>query len=80
MKTQKPYLTQYCNLNFEWHCRGLNIDDVSEEEAIFSQELRKKTLEQSGLTENELLLISTCRNHNILKKVCSYARKAKSEQ
>ncbi|MCL2861608.1 MAG: hypothetical protein FWE22_04260 [Firmicutes bacterium] len=79
METEKPYFNQYCNLTYEWHCQKIDVDDVPEEETDFARDLLKKATAQSGLTENELLLISTCRKFNILKKVRNFVRKVKNE-
>ena len=73
-KVETHYLTQYCNMVFEWRSKGLDIDSASEAQVNEMQELRAKAIEQSGLSDNELTLISLCRNKNILNKVYMYAR------
>jgi len=73
----KPYLTQYCNLDFEWHSTGITIDAASKSQQAFMKELRKKAIEQSGLTWNELVLISMCRKYGVFTEVNVYARKIK---
>ena len=76
-KSATPYLTQYCNLSFEWRSTGKTIDTVSESEQKYIQELRKKAIEQSGLTHYELDLISMCRKYDIFIEVNTYAHKIK---
>ena len=75
---EKPYLTQYCNLLFEWHSVGVNIDTASKSQQAALQELREKAIAQSGLTWDELTLISMCRKYRIFKKVNTYAHKIRN--
>ena len=77
MKKQTPYLTQYCNMSFEWHIKGINSSNASENQIIEMQNLREKAIEQSGLTCNELTLIIMCRKYGIFTKVNVYAHKIK---
>lgn len=74
-KVNISYLTQYCNMIFEWHNKGLDIDNAAENQIIELQALQAKAVEQSGLTLNELTLICVCRQHRIFKKVNAYANK-----
>jgi len=76
-KTTTPFLTQYCNLRSEWHSTGICIDTASECQKMLLQELREKAIEQSGLTWNELTLISMCRRYGIFTEVNTYAHKIK---
>ena len=62
MKTQIPYVTQYCIFRAEWRRMGIDIDCATEE--------------QSGLTRNELSLIVSCRNNNIFEEVNMFAIRA----
>ena len=78
MDNHLPYLTQYCNLMFEWQSTGITIDTATENQQRLLRELRIKALAQSGLTLNELTLISMCRIHRIFKKVNTYAHKSLS--
>ena len=78
METETPYLTQYCNMVYEWRCKGIDIDNATENQAIKIRELREKAIEQSGLTVNELSLICMCRKNGIFKKVNVYANRLKS--
>ncbi|MCL2228751.1 MAG: hypothetical protein FWC00_02875 [Firmicutes bacterium] len=73
-----PYVTQYCNLRFEWQSLGITIDTATENQARFMHDLKQKAIEQSGLTDNELDLISVCRRYRLLKQVYTYARGIKS--
>ena len=75
---EKPYLTQYCNLCFEWKSTGITIDTASEEQVAHLKDLREKALAQSGLTFDELTLISRCRRYGIFKMVNVYALKVKN--
>jgi hypothetical protein len=75
MNNLTPYLTQYCNLNFEWFCKNISIDTASESQAKEMQELRIKAMEQSGLTINELALICQCRKFRISRKINDYMHK-----
>lgn len=77
MDKTTTYLTQYCNLVFEWQSLGINIDSASENQQAQIQELRKKALEQSGLTCSELALISMCRKYRIFREVNTYAHRIK---
>lgn len=72
---EKPYLTQYCNLSFEWQSMGIDIDTATESQQVLMQELGKKAIEQSGLTASELTLVSMCRQHRIFVQVNTYAHK-----
>jgi len=63
---ETPPLTQYCNLMFEWQCLGLTIDTAPKHQQDLLSALREKILTQSGLTDNELALISLCRKHRVL--------------
>lgn len=72
MKTKK-YITQYCNLRFEWDTKGITIDKATENQLKEMLVLREKALLESGLTENELTLIYICRKRGIFKKVNQYA-------
>lgn len=74
---EKPFLTQYCNLILEWHSTGHTIDTVGEAQQTLLCELREKTILQSGLTWNELVLISLCRKHRIFNRVNTYAHSIK---
>lgn len=69
------YLTQYCNLRYEWKIKGIGIDSASESQIKEMRELREKAIEQSGLSLTELSLICRCRENNILTKVNTYAFK-----
>ena len=71
----KPWLTQYCNLMFEWQSMGINIDTASESQQVEINELREKAIEQSGLTLSELTLISMCRKYRMFEQVNTYAHK-----
>ncbi|MCL2229030.1 MAG: hypothetical protein FWC00_04345 [Firmicutes bacterium] len=77
MENKKPFLTQYCNLAFEWQSTGITIDTATESQVLFLQDLKQKALKQSGLTENELSLISLCRKRGLFKQVNTYARRLK---
>jgi len=77
MEENKNYLTQYCNLSFEWQCLGITADTASESQQKQMQELREKAIEQSGLTRNELSLISMCRKYRIFNQVNTYALRIK---
>jgi len=72
MNTQKPYLTQYCELMQEWKKGTYKIDAVTEEYTKQVRDLREETLKQSGLTFEEFYLISTCRQYSIFNKVHEY--------
>ena len=73
-----PYLTQYCNLSFEWESMGISIDTANESQKEQIKYLREKATAQSGLTCNELALISRCRNYRIFEQVNVYSYKLKS--
>jgi len=75
MKKATPYLTQYCNLIAEWQINRINIDNADEEQKTIIQNLRTEAIKQSGLTNNELTLISLCRKYGIFKQVNVFARK-----
>lgn len=77
MDNAKTYLMQYCNLMFEWQSTGITIDTASESQQVQIQELRKKALEQSGLTCSELTLISMCRKYRVFREVNTYAHRIK---
>ena len=76
-KTELPYLTRYCNMKAEWQRNGISIDNASESQIICIQDLQAKAIEQSGLSLNELGLISLCRKYGIFKKVNEYANRQK---
>ena len=78
MNTQNPYLTQYCNLLFEWESMKIDIDNANESQRTKFSELQNKALEQSGLTLSELTLISLCRQYKTLRYVKSYALRIKN--
>ena len=69
MEKQTPYLTQFCNLSFEWQSTGINFDDATESQQERFKELRAQAIEQSGLTCNELSLICNCRLYPIFERV-----------
>lgn len=68
-------MAQYCNMLSEWERKGITVDTASESMVAQIQELRDKVLEQSGLDNNELTLIATCRCYRIFKKVNVYAKR-----
>jgi len=70
----RSYLTQYCNLLFELKSKGVV---VGKSQRVILMELSEKAVQQSGLTFNELTLISMCRKYNIFTKVNTYAHKIK---
>jgi len=72
---ERPFLTQYCNLMFEWHSTGIDVDTASESQVELLQELREKAIAQSGLTRSELALISMCRKYHIFTTINTYAHK-----
>ena len=71
---EKHFLNQYCNTRFEWRATGVNIDNATDEQRQHLRNLKEKTLQQTGLTEKELLLIQKCRVHDITQKILSHAR------
>jgi len=77
MEKQKPYLTQYCNIKFEWHSTGIDIDKATKSQRLLMQDIRLRAVAESGLTDNELTLIAMCRNYGIFEKVNIYAHQIK---
>jgi len=72
METQKPYLSQYCELKQELQKQNISIDSASKEQLKQIQHLKEKALEQSGLKQNELHLIYTCRQLNLYKQISAF--------
>ena len=70
-----PYLTQYCNAVSEWRRNGITMDNADENQIEYIKELQSKAVEQSGLSLNELTLISICRKYKIFQKVNIYANR-----
>lgn len=77
-KDKASYLTQYCNMSFEWQSKGITPDNAAESQLAALYELRNKAIKQSGLTENELILVCMCRKYGIFKKVNQYAHRIKN--
>ena len=64
---------------FERRSKGrLSYDLAPANDKALSRELLEKAAEQSGLTENEVILICMCREYKIFKKVYVYAKILKS--
>lgn len=78
MLMEKAFLTQYCDLAFEWYSTGINIDIATKSQQIQMKKLQTQAIEQSGLTLNELALISMCRKYGIFVKVNTYAHRIKA--
>lgn len=74
MENTKPYLTQYCNLVFELHNKGITYDYAPNNQKKELRELLEKAAEQSGLDEDEVVHICICREYEIFRKVNTYAR------
>ena len=74
---EKPFLTQYCNLRFEWQCHGITADTATEAEREHLKTLEQQALAQSGLTMDELSLVTLCRKYRIITQVNTYAHKIK---
>lgn len=74
------YLTKYCNMCFEWQLNGITTDNATESQLNELWELQNKAIKQSGLTENELVLICMCRKYGIFRKVNQYAHSLKNSQ
>jgi len=77
MNKKMPYLTQYCILYSEWQRNNIDVDNATESQIAQIQDLQAKAAKQSGLSVNEIMLISLCRARNIFKKVNTYARLCK---
>lgn len=64
-RDKASYITEYCNMCFEWKSKGITPDNATQSQLNTLWELQKKAIEQSDLTENELVLICMCRKYGI---------------
>jgi hypothetical protein len=78
MNKETPYLTQYCNLCFEWRSLGINVENASKSQMLAMQSLRDNAMQQSGLTLSELAIVRMCREYKISQQLKIYARRFKS--
>ena len=68
MNETKSYLTQYCELSSALKTAG-KLNKMPRTQNKILDGLKEKAMEQSGLTKNELVLISCCRHYGIFRKV-----------
>jgi len=71
-------LDEFCNLMFEWKAKKICVDTANKKQLAQLQKVREKAIQQSGLTPNELLLISNCRIHGTFVKVNTFSKSLKS--
>jgi len=67
MNTKKPFITQYIELKQELEKQ--EIAAISKQQQTKLQDLKEKALDTSGLFQNELNLVYTCRKHNLYGKI-----------
>jgi len=75
MNKSTPYLNQYCCLVLECHSAGIDVGDLSKQQAARLRKLKVKAMTESGLSDNELWLICMCRKYKVLDTVNDFALK-----
>ena len=75
MDKQTPYVNQFCDMIAELESNNVGFEIITKEQAARLQSLCDEAVKQSGLTANELAVISVCRRFKIFYKVSCYAYK-----